>query len=167
MSPNKPPTVQLDVSNQSDRKYLYRTDALRRLAERVCAGEGLTENVEISVLFCDDPRITQLNRDYRNQDRPTDVLSFGQTGESGPNLRILGDIVISLESVERHCRGERDVMRQEIRLLFCHGLLHLLNYTHSDAFTRRVMAKKQARYLDIPLRNAWPGRPKKHPANPA
>jgi probable rRNA maturation factor len=167
VSQDRPLAVHLDVINQSERKRLYRTDALRRLAERVCAGEGLTGNVEVSVLFCDDSRITDLNRDYRNREQPTDVLSFSQAGEFSPNLRILGDIVISLETVERHCRGGRDAMRQEIRLLFCHGLLHLLNYTHSDALTRRAMTKKQALYLDIPLKNAWPGMPKTHAANPA
>lgn len=156
-----PLAVELAVSNQSARKRLYRADALRRLAERVCAGEGISGAVEVSVLFCDDPCITHLNREYRKRDRPTDVLSFGQAGQPGSGLRILGDIVISLEIVERHCRGERGAMRDEVRLLFCHGLLHLLNYTHGDAPARRVMAEKQAEYLDIPLGHAWPGAPKK------
>jgi len=160
-----PLAVELAVSNQSARKRLYRVDALRRLAERVCAGEGLRGVVEVSVLFCDDPCITQLNREYGKRDRPTDVLSFGQAGEPGSGFRILGDIVISLETVERHCRGERGAMRDEVRLLFCHGLLHLLNYTHADEPTRRVMAEKQAEYLDIPLGHAWPGAPKKRVKN--
>lgn len=159
------PVVELAVCNESARKQLYRTDALRRLAERMCAGEGVTGTVEISVLFCDDPRIRRLNKEYRNLDRPTDVLSFGQAQATRRGPRILGDIVVSLETVERHCRGDRAAMRDEVRLLFCHGLLHLLNYTHADETARRVMAGKQAEYLNVPLGNAWPGAPKKRAAN--
>lgn len=158
------PMVDLAVCNESTRKRLYRTDTLRRLAERVCAAEGVTGTIEISVLFCDDARIRELNREYRKLDRPTDVLSFCQTGMEHSEPRILGDIVISLETVERHCRGERAAMRDEVRLLFCHGLLHLLGYTHGTEATRRVMAGKQAEHLDIPLGNAWPDAPKKRAA---
>lgn len=147
------------ISNESARKHLYRKDVLRRLAERICAGERIPGDLEVSVLFCDDQYITQLNREYRKLDRPTDVLSFCQSSivEDGP--RVLGDIVISLETVERQCRGDRKAMREEVRLLFCHGLLHLLDYTHGNASTRDAMAGKQAEYLDIPLGEAWPDAP--------
>ena len=159
------PAVELIVCNESARKHLYRTDTLRALAERVCAGEGLTGPVEVSVLFCDDPCIARLNRDFRKLNRPTDVLSFGQDQVTEEGPRILGDIVISLETVERHCRGDRAAMRDEVRLLFCHGLLHLLNYTHATAASRGVMAGKQADYLEIAPGDAWPDAPKKSAAN--
>ena len=108
------------------------------------------------MLFCDDEYITQLNRQYRKLERPTDVLSFCQDSIAEAVPRVLGDVVISLETVERRCRGDRKAMRDEARLLFCHGLLHLLDYTHGNASTREVMAGKQAEYLDIPLDAAWP-----------
>ncbi|MEA3365958.1 MAG: rRNA maturation RNase YbeY [Candidatus Hydrogenedentes bacterium] len=158
------PVVELAICNESTRKRLFRRDNLRRLAERICDAEGITGKLEISVLFCDDAGIKALNRQYRKLDRPTDVLSFCQTGVSQSAPKILGDIVISLETVERHCRGRRDAMRDEVRLLFCHGLLHLLGYTHGTEATRRMMAGKQAEYLEIPLRNAWPDAPQKHAA---
>lgn len=148
--------VELAICNESTRKRLYRTGDLLALAEKVCAGEGIGGTIEVSVLFCDDARIRHLNRQYRKLDRPTDVLSFCQNQAGQAGFRILGDIVISLETVERHCRGERGAMREEVRLLFCHGLLHLLNYTHGTEAARRAMAGKQAEYLEIPLDSAWP-----------
>ena len=63
-----------------------------------------------------------------------------------PPCRILGDIVISLETVERNCNANRSAMRDEIRLLFCHGLLHILGYAH-DSEAARVMAMINGRGL--------------------
>lgn len=148
------------LQNESSRKGLYRGDVLKRLARRVCEGEGVTKNAELSVLFCDDARIQDLNRQYRGKNEPTDVLSFGQLAEVGeaPEEKelVLGDIVISLETVEGRYRGDRQSMRAEVRLLFCHGLLHLLGYTHGRAADRNAMRAKQAEYLEVGADSAWP-----------
>ncbi len=147
--------VHLDVRNESVRRGLWRRDALQRLAERICAGEGVCEDVELSLLFCDDPFITELNHQYRNKPHATDVLAFQQPGKTCHGVRVLGDIVISLESVERFCGGDRAAMRQEIRLLFSHGLLHLLGVTHGDAAAARRMKDKQAQYLGKNPEDVW------------
>ncbi len=147
--------VHLDVRNESVRRGLYRRDALERLAERICAGEGVREDVELSLLFCDDPFITELNRQYRRKPHPTDVLSFQQPGKTCHGVRILGDIVISLETVERFCGGDRAAMRQEIRLLFAHGLLHLLGMRHGNMAATRRMRDKQAKYLGKNPEDVW------------
>ncbi len=154
--------LHLSVLNHSKRKHLYRTDVLRRLGERVCHGEKVEEDAELSVLLCDDPYIQELNRTYRKTDVPTDVLSFGQdpvVGYTGP--RVLGDIVISLETVERYCweqskqGAECGVIRAEVCLLFCHGLLHLVGFDHGTKKARAEMNKKQAEYLGITMEAAW------------
>lgn len=153
--------VSLLVHNESTRKRLYRRDALERIAERVCAGEGFAQDAELSLLLCDDAFITDLNRQYRKQDCPTDVLSFGQSAGPAPEgspHSMLGDVVISLETVERHCGGERAAMRGEVRLLFCHGLLHLLGYVHDTEDARARMAAKQAEYLGVSSAAAWPAK---------
>jgi len=154
--------VELIISNQSARKRLYRRDVLTRIAERLCADEGLTGAIELSVLFCDDAFIQNLNKQYRDMDRPTDVLSFSQDGPELGGRRILGDIVISLETVESRCAdiaspADRDAaMRDEVRLLFCHGVLHLLGYDHATAEGRARMTARQAHALGIPADAAWP-----------
>jgi len=153
--------IDIAVRNDSQHKRLYRTDTLKRLAERVCAGEGFKRKAELSVLFCDDALMTDLNRRYRQENHPTDVLSFAQTevkrdaakGQPAP----LGDLVISLETVAARCGEDRAAMREEIRLLFCHGLLHLLGIHHATAKERRAMEAKQSHYLCIDIDSAWRG----------
>ena len=153
-------TVTLGVRNTSRIKGCCRTDSLRRLAGRICEGEGILNDVEISILLCDDAEIQELNRGFRRQNRPTDVLSFGQDQVApGPTSRVqpavLGDIVISLETVQERCKSDAATMRQEVCVLFCHGLLHLLGYDHATAEQRRHMAAKQAQYLQLPPEDAW------------
>lgn len=159
-------TVTLGVRNTSRVKGCCRADRLRRLAGRICEGEGIGDDVEISILLCDDAEIQELNRSFRRQNRPTDVLSFGQD-QAAPGLvsrvrpAVLGDIVISLETVRERCKGDMAAMRQEVCLLFCHGLLHLLGYDHATAEQRRYMAAKQALYLELSPEEAWLDKPKR------
>ncbi|HIJ65290.1 MAG TPA: rRNA maturation RNase YbeY [Candidatus Hydrogenedentes bacterium] len=153
----------LDVQNISSSKYLYRRDVLARIMRQVCAEEGAKGPLELSVLFCDDPFIRDLNRRYRKRDEPTDVLSFAQAHRPPGAPAVLGDIVISLETVARRCRSDRQAMRQEVRLLFCHGLLHLLGYTHNAAEERETMQLKQVRHLGITKEAAWRTRPRGRP----
>ncbi|MFA6240736.1 MAG: rRNA maturation RNase YbeY, partial [Candidatus Hydrogenedentales bacterium] len=123
----------LAVRNTTPYPNTYAKEDLRTLARRVCAGERITENVEISLWLCNDDQMRELNQRYRSEDAPTDVLSFAQEapavsmGEDTP--RLLGDIAISLDTVLGRCTDPKAI-RSEVRLLFCHGLLHLLGYDH-------------------------------------
>jgi probable rRNA maturation factor len=155
-------TVTLQIRNESRVKNCYRSDVLRRIAERICTAEKQSGDVEVSVLFCDDQRIRELNRQFRKNDRVTDVLSFAQNEAQGmPKLDparavVLGDIVISLETVAERRSNLGDAMRDEVKLLFCHGLLHLFGYDHGTENERRIMTAKHAEYLNLPLAKAWP-----------
>jgi probable rRNA maturation factor len=155
--------VHLVVRNDSRLKGLYRKDDLQRLARRVCDGERYARDAEVSLLLCDDAFIADLNLTYRKKKGPTDVLSFGYrpskrspaaTREQTP-FSVLGDIVISLETAEARCSGDRAAVRDEVRLLFCHGLLHLLGLVHDTKPQRVHMQAKQAEYLGIAEREAW------------
>lgn len=86
----------------------------------MCVGDR-----ELSVLLTDDEGIRELNRDYREKDRPTDVLSFPQ---DDPVL--LGDIVISIETMVRQADELSVPEGFELARLLVHGLLHLLGYDH-------------------------------------
>jgi len=148
--------IRLAVQQASTRKRLFRKDALERLAARICAGEGVeAAEVEVSVLFCDDAEIKTLNKAYRGKNKATDVLSFEQEAGLVPGVRVLGDIVISLETVEGRGEGSPEAMRDDVRLLFCHGMLHLLGYDHATAAERRCMTEKQAHYLGVKNDAAW------------
>jgi len=93
----------------------------------------------------DDLRVQELNRDYRGQDRPTDVLSFslweGQVPPPPPlgQPRLLGDVVISLETACRQAAEQGHDLRREVAWLISHGVLHLLGHDHPDPEARERM----------------------------
>lgn len=145
----------MDVQNISAVKRLHNRRRLLELAGRVLAGEGITKDVELSLLLCDDAFIQDLNTRYRNKCAPTDVLSFEQKALPQSDRVVLGDIVISLETVQRFRAGNREAMRQELMLLFCHGLLHLLGYEHHTKTREKRMREKQALYLGLELEKVW------------
>jgi len=145
----------MDVQNLSVVKRLHSRRKLLELAERVLEGEGIAKDVELSLLLCDDAFIQELNTRYRNKCAPTDVLSFEQETLPQSDRVLLGDIVISLETVQRFCAGDREAMRRELMLLFCHGLLHLLGYEHHTKTREKKMREKQALYLGMELEKVW------------
>ncbi len=145
----------LDIRNISPVKRLYTRKRLEHLAERICREERGKEEVELSLLFCNDSFIQDLNARFRGRNEPTDVLSFPQEPQVHTARNLLGDIIISLETVQRFCGNDRNAMRQELLLLFCHGLLHLLGYTHHKITDKRLMQEKQAYYLGIGIENVW------------
>ena len=99
----------------------------------------------------DDAAIRELNRDYRESDRPTDVLSF-PLAEPGsihdPERAVfLGEIYVSLETARAQARAARRPFSREVAHLVIHGLLHLLGYDHRTRAERRRMAALEARLL--------------------
>jgi len=155
--------IRLLLTNESGIRPPCTRATLETLAAAVLKGEKQRGKVEISVLYCNDTAITALNRQYRKKNKPTDVLSFGSDAKVN-GLRILGDIVISLETVERFCASNRATMREEVRLLFCHGLLHLLGHDHATKEEEQVMRRKQAEYLGMEDDAAWRFGPRALPA---
>ncbi len=123
---------------------------LRRAAERLLEELGLGER-ELSVLLTDDRRMRELNRDYRGQDRPTDVLSFSQLEGEGGGLcpELLGDVVISLTTARRQARERGVPLAEELRALLVHGVLHLAGYEHEGVEPGRArrMRAEAARLL--------------------
>jgi len=96
-------------------------------------------NWEVSILFCTDPFIRDLNRRYRGLEAPTDVLSFSQQPDA-PSLRpgaptatqVAGDIVISLDSLARNAEREGESKEAELKRLLIHGMLHLQGLDHPE-----------------------------------
>ena len=102
----------------------------------------------VCVVLAGDGLLRRLNRDYREKDRPTDVLSFpGEGGEAG-----LGDVVISVETAERNARGLGRTLGRELDVLALHGFLHVLGYDHEtdDGEMDRLEARLRKRLLVRP-----------------
>jgi probable rRNA maturation factor len=106
------------------------------------------EEGDLSLLLVDDDQIREINRTYLKRDRSTNVISFAMTeGEFGAvNPRLLGDIVISVETASRDAAtGCLDLM-DEVEFLLIHGLLHLLGYEHENAAaseSRKMKARER------------------------
>ncbi len=83
---------------------------------------------EISLLITDDETIRKYNKEYRNKDRTTDVLSFPMEDDI-----ILGDVAISFETAKRQSEEAKINIDREVAFLFIHGLLHLLGYDHETS----------------------------------
>jgi len=85
--------------------------------------------VEVSITLTDDEGIRRLNRTYLGKDAPTDVLAFPMDEEAeGESVRLLGDVVVSVETAARQAEERGKALEDEIDLLVAHGLLHLLGY---------------------------------------
>jgi probable rRNA maturation factor len=87
-----------------------------------------------------------LNRTYRGQDKPTDVLSFAQEEVPGEGPLLLGDVVISTDTALRQARSGRRRLADEVEWLLAHGVLHLLGY---DDETEEGAAEMEARGREI------------------
>ena len=109
------------------------------------------KNWDISLLFCDDAFIQNLNKQYRDIDSPTDVLSFEQGDEyfdeAGETRFMAGDIVISLDSLRFNAEEFNVEINEELKRLIVHGILHLSGMDHSDNSPEQEMLKFQEELL--------------------
>ena len=95
------------------------------------ASELSTVGGEVSIVLTDDSVIARLNRDWRWIDKPTNVLSFPASDHTGhEGTRLLGDIVIAYQTLERECEDENWVFLHHLAHLTIHGFLHLSVYDH-------------------------------------
>ena len=116
---------------------------LRAVAQKVLSASGCPDG-ELSVVIVDDREIQDLNREYLDRDRPTNVISFSmQEGEGGgihPDL--LGDVVISADTAARDAAEAGIPYERELQFLLLHGILHLLGYDHERG------TEEQARLME-------------------
>ncbi len=108
-------------------------------------------NWDVSLLFCDDKFIHNLNKQYRGVDSPTDVLSFelGEEyfDEQNKKRYNAGDIVISLNQLAFNAKEFSVGMNEELKRLIVHGILHLSGMDHSDNSPEQAMLKFQEELL--------------------
>jgi probable rRNA maturation factor len=112
---------------------------------RVLALLGL-DNWELSVLFCGNSYIQNLNSRYRGRDEPTDVLSF-PLGENAGTRYLPGDIVVSLETLEENAAYFKVSPDEELRRLLIHGILHLNGMDHASNAPDEPMLQRQEEIL--------------------
>ncbi|MBQ3966392.1 MAG: rRNA maturation RNase YbeY [Treponema sp.] len=124
------------VSVQEDMENPSWLESIEPYMQKVLSALNF-DGEEISVLFCNDAFIQELNKEYRNIDAPTDVLSFESgdeyTDEDGKVWLSMGDIIISVETVPKNAAYFGVSQNEELKRLLIHGTLHLNGYDHGEA----------------------------------
>lgn len=149
------------------------TRALVRVLERLLAAIG-EDGTSVSLTFVRDTAMRELNREHRGKDAPTDVLSFplhapeafdrngptrplnavGETKNAAPE-RMLGDIVVSVESALRQAAAYDAPLEREVQRLLIHAVLHLAGHDHMEPGERAVMEAEERRLADV-IGMPWP-----------
>lgn len=113
------------------------------------ASDRPRDEVEISLLFTDDSGIRALNRDWRDKDKPTNVLSFpaAPTRPGAPGPRPLGDVAVAFETVRREAEAEDKTFDDHLSHLLVHGVLHLLGYDHELEAEAEIMEGLEVKAL--------------------
>lgn len=117
-------------------KYMIRHEKLKK--------------IYFNVIIVDNPYIHKINKEYRNIDRETDVISFAledEKSENFSNIRILGDIYISIDKAQEQAILYNHSLERELSFLAVHGLLHLLGYDHMNKEEEKIMFTKQKEIL--------------------
>lgn len=124
------------------------------LAERILGALEATE-AEVGITLVGDAQVRRLNRRYRGIDRATDVLAFPVGNDrvchrSKDYPRLLGDVVISADTLRRQAKRQGHSPERELVVLMIHGLLHLLGYDHErSAAAARTMKRQEERFLKM------------------
>ncbi len=130
-------------------------EAVKKAAEQALRYESFETPCEISVSIVDNAEIRQINRQFREIDHATDVLSFplltfaeGEKPDKNENGEILlGDIIISLERAKEQAAEYGHSLRREIAFLTAHSMLHLLGYDHMEPEEEAEMFRRQREIL--------------------
>jgi len=128
----------LDETGELETKY---KSTLKRIARVLLKELQLPKDSELCISFIDDIKMRELNQAYRQIDRTTDVLSFPQS--EGPDFTLLGDIVISIQTAQRHSKAYGVTLHEELKKLIIHGTLHLLGHDHKKKKETQIMREKE------------------------
>jgi len=133
--------MKLLYSNETKTKVpatLFKT-----ILKRLPTVEPAATHEDIELLLTDDATVHVLNKQYRDKDKPTDVLSFGFNDPVH-----LGQIVISIDRAGQQAKDIGQSLEDELQFLFTHGLLHVLGYDHEKPEEEKVMLAKAYKLLN-------------------
>ena len=137
------------IFNETEENLEEYMDKLYGLLDFTLKKEEL-DNVEFNIIFVGIDKIHEINKTYRNIDRPTDVISFALEDNLDIKLdhRLLGDIYICLDKAHEQAIEYGHSFLRELAFLMIHGLLHLLGYDHMEPEEEKIMFSKQEEILD-------------------
>lgn len=143
--------MNLLIDNQTNEDIKFQ-QTIEKVIREVLKVEDIDEaKCEISLSFVDEDRIHELNKAYRNVDRPTDVLSFpiedfvNEDKEKilEKDYLMLGDVIICVDIAKNQAKDLGHSFEREIMYLTCHSILHLLGYDHIDEDDKKLMRSRE------------------------
>lgn len=131
---------------------------IKEVVSRVLEEERVLPEVDVYITLTNNEEIHKINKEYRDVDRPTDVLSFpmyerdeiaGLKNDTDDEIeKILGDIIVSIEKVREQAEEYGHSFERELAYLVTHGMLHLLGYDHMIEEEKAVMRKREEEILE-------------------
>lgn len=148
--------LEIDFLDEVNALTEEQIEEIEKLLNYAAQQENINTGSELSLTFVSNERIQEINREYRDKDRATDVISFAmeELGEGeleiiGADLpRILGDIIISVPKAAEQAEEYNHSFMRELGFLAVHGFLHLLGYDHLTEDDEKRMFSRQNDILD-------------------
>ncbi|MFO1443419.1 rRNA maturation RNase YbeY [Bacillus sp. Bva_UNVM-123] len=148
--------LEIDLLDETSELSEKDTAYIAKLLNFAAKMEEIDEGTEISLTFVDNHKIREINKEYRNKDSATDVISFameemgeGEMAIVGVEMpRVLGDIIISVEKAKEQAEEYGHSFMRELGFLAVHGFLHLLGYDHMTPEDEKEMFSRQKDILD-------------------
>lgn len=158
-------TIQIEYEAEKKLDFDYES-IIRNVVEEALDYEKCPYEAEVNVILTDNETIQEINRDHRQIDRPTDVLSFPMIDYESPSQfdrledyvedyfnpetgeLVLGDIVVSVDKVEEQAEKYGHSQERELAFLVAHSMLHLCGYDHMEEEERLEMERKQEEILE-------------------
>ena len=141
--------MEINIFNETDEKlddeFIIMKKVLNHGVEKINAGD-----VIFNVIIVNNEYIHQLNKQYREVDRETDVISFALEDDDtfNPEERIIGDIYISIDKAQEQSKSYGHSLTRELCFLAVHGFLHLMGYDHMKKEDEEIMFNLQEEILD-------------------
>jgi probable rRNA maturation factor len=149
-------TLLIDCIDETEKLTEEQMLEIERVITFAAKKQMVEAHSEVSITFVSNERIQEINREYRDKDKPTDVISFAmeELGEGEVELigadmpRVLGDIIISIPKAIEQAEEYGHSFLRELGFLAVHGFLHLLGYDHMTEEEEKEMFTRQKEILD-------------------
>lgn len=146
-----------EVKFHDDTKKMFNFAlSLEEIKEKYCLKDRKFKTLVFDIVLCNDEEIHRINREYRNIDRPTDVITFAIFSDSPEEEKFifdgeinLGEIIISLDTIKRQAEENKTTTEDELRLITAHGILHLLGFDHLTECDYNFVVKTQNKVKSV------------------
>lgn len=150
----------IEVNYNSIDKLPKEEELICTVVKKVLEEEKIVQDVDVYITLTNNEEIHKINKEYRNVDRPTDVLSFPMyereeiqklkiTNKSDEVEKILGDIIISIDKVKEQAEEYGHSFERELAYLTTHGCLHLIGYDHMIEEEKNEMRAREEKILEL------------------